>query len=159
MATDIDYPASLPPPISTGYEINDMPAVARDDMDNGIPRQRLRDESLRTEFPIVFKFTKPQLALFEAWLRWKVGWTGWFNINLEGGVGLTSHEARFQLGNPPKAPRQIGGWYYVQAVLEVVDRPMLTEADYDLVVGEDLDALFAVIGDIDDFMHTNLWGT
>ncbi len=160
MTTSIDYPSSLPPPITAGYEIDDMPVALRDDTDAGLARQRLRTTSLRTEFPITFKFTQWQLMVFEGWLRWKVAYTAWFNIDIEGAVGLVSHEARFKLDQPPKAPRQQGGFYYVQAVLEAVERPMLTESDLDLLSGEDGDALLGAINALNLYVTTSkMWGT
>lgn len=148
--TDIYYPSSLPPAITSGYELNDLPGVARDDMDNGFADQRLLDETPRTEHPITYKFTRNQLLLFEAWLRWKVGYVGWFFHDLEGGMGLQSHECRYKADALPRCTRQQGGFYFVQATIETRDRPMLNEAEFDVLVDEDIAVLITGFGSIHD---------
>jgi len=157
MATTINYPTNLPPPVTTGYEIDDMPSIARDDMDSGRARQRLRNTALVSEMPIQFQFKQWQYMVFEAWLRWKVGYTAWFNITIEGGVGLVSHEARFKADDLPKAPRQKGGWYFVTGKLEVIERPMLSSSDLDLLIAEDGDALLASLAALHTLMSTGTY--
>jgi hypothetical protein len=157
MTTAIDYPASLPPPDVATYEIDDKPPVRRTDMDDGHARQRVTGTATPTEIPVQWTFKQWEWMLFEAWWRHKVNYVSYFNITLLGGIGMVAHEARFKAPDGfPKAPLRSGNRFIVSAMLEVRERPMLSEADFDLLVGEDGDALFAALGALHALVWTNI---
>lgn len=156
MTTSINWPADrLSLPSIDGYGIEPQEGVARTDMDSGPARQRRRWTTTPTNFPVTFKFTRTELAVFEGWY-YNVAQEGaaWFNITLLSGLGLITHEARFK-GPYKSSPWNAGAtanaeWWRVTATLEIRDRPILDAGATAIVLDSDLDALYATI---DAFTH------
>ena len=113
----ISWPATLPLPTIEGYGVHPGEAIPRTEMEAGPARQRRRFTQAPSRISVRWVLRRDQFALFEAWYRWqaKEG-GGWFTIDLLGGLGLVSHEARFTRqftacrSSKPHRPRKT--WYF-----------------------------------------------
>lgn len=156
MTTALDYPHHrLSSPTIGGYGIEPQEGVARTDMDVGTARQRRRWTTTPTIFPVQFKFTRYQLAIFEGWYYNDAQeGAAWFNITLLSGLGLVTHEARFKgpyRSNPWNGSDDANAeWWRVTAQLEIRDRPVLDAGATAIVLDSDILALYATI---DAFTH------
>lgn len=156
MTTSLDWPSNvLSLPTIGGYGIEPQEGVLRTDMESGPARQRRRWTTSPTNFPVVFKFTRYQLAIFEGWY-YNFGAEGaaWFNIPLMSGLGLVTHEARFK-GQYKSAPwnRSDDGnaeWWRVTTTLEIRNRPVLDAGATAIVLDSDIAELMATV---DAFAH------
>lgn len=143
MTVALSWPSAIPLPSIDGYQLKPKPNVARTEMDVGPALQRRRSTQTPTEIPVQFKLTLWEQALMEGFYRDKaMEGAVWFNVTLLGGVGLTNHEARFK-GEIAYRPVVNGERWIATAILEVRDRPQLSGADFDVLVGENPDVLFA----------------
>jgi len=159
MTTLISWPARLPLPTYDGYALEPGSAVTRTDMESGPARQRRRFTQTPTRIPVRWRFRDVDFATFEAWFRLKLTDGGdWFGISLLGGIGIAAHEARFVgQGNAPyKAVPSRGGAWIVTSVLEIRERPMLDEGALDILLAEDVVALFANIQTLHSTLHAGL---
>lgn len=139
-----EFPAVLPAPMQDKYSINPGEAVTRTEMESGPARQRREFTQVPTKIPVRWKFRQDQLALFQAWYRWKADEGGeWFTIDLLSGLGLVPHEARFV--GQYKAPKRTEGGFFVDAELEVRELPVLTEPELDILLDTDLVDLQAAV--------------
>lgn len=152
MSTSLDWPeARLGLPSITNYGIEPQDAVARTDMDSGPARQRRRWTTTPTEFPVTFKLSRYQLAIFEGWFdNFADAGAAYFNITLLSGVGLASHEVRFKgkayKANPWNADDDANAeWWRVTAVFEARNRPVLDEGMTALLIDSDFGDLIAAI--------------
>lgn len=111
------WPSTLPMPIFDGYEITPDDPNARTDLD-GPARVRHRSSSAPVSIAVAWMFTEAELAVFEAWHKLTI-FDGalWFSIDLAGGQGITSMDARF--ATPPKKSLLQGANWHVAATLEV----------------------------------------
>lgn len=142
MTVDLQWPAQLPLPAISGYEIEDDPSVMRTDMEVGAPRHRRRSTAPWSSLKATWRFTLVEYSLFEAWIRHYALYGDWFRMTLLLGVGLVDAECRLQSGKAPA--RWINGaWVQVQATLDVRDRSMLDKTSLDTLLAEDLPLLFA----------------
>ncbi|MCA0305493.1 MAG: hypothetical protein LCH95_24085 [Proteobacteria bacterium] len=130
------WPARLPLPAVSGYTIEDDPSVSRTEFDVGAPRQRRRSTAPWSTVKATWYFTVEEYSWFEAWLRHRVGWSGWFQITLLMGLGLVSSTVRFNSGKAPASFRN-GLWVEVQATLDVRERPMIDEPTLNILLFED----------------------
>ena len=135
MADELSWPSAvLPRPSFEGYSLEPVDSVLRTEMESGPARQRRRYSNAPTRIPVRWRFTASQMAVFEGWFNHKAeAGAAWFEIDLLGGDGLTSHEARF-FGNgnaPYKAIPHPGGkgdaglYWMVTSTLEVRERPIM----------------------------------
>lgn len=156
MATTLDWPEErLGLPLLPGYGIEPQEGIARTDMDAGPARQRRRSTSPPTRFPVRFLFSALQFGLFEGWYKHRAEeGAAWFNITLLSGTGLGLHEARF-MGQYKAAPasgkdRQAGAVWDVSTVLEIRERPVLSELALQVFMDSEPSVLFSTI---DAFTH------
>jgi len=151
MTTDLSWPEHrLGLPSIAGYGIEPQDGVARTDMDSGPARHRRRWTTTPTEFPVTFKFTRYQLAIFEGWYYNDAAeGANFFNITLLSGLGLVNHEARFK-GKYKSLPWNADDaanseWWRVTTTLEIRNRPVLDAGMTAIVLASDIDELFATI--------------
>ncbi|EME70994.1 hypothetical protein H261_05394 [Paramagnetospirillum caucaseum] len=159
MTTTISWPVRLPLPTFDGYAIEPQDATSRTDMEAGPARQRRRFTGTPTRIPVRWRLSQTDFATFEAWFRLKLAdGAEWFAIDLLGGVGVTGHEARFlgQSNAPYKAVPSRGGIWIVTSVLEIRERPMLDEGALEILLAEDVPALFATIDMLHSALHAGL---
>lgn len=156
MAVDLLWPSEvLPKPLNGGYKIQPRPMVIRTEMEAGTPRARRRFTATMTDIPVSFSLDQEQLLFFESWLEFKhQQGVVWFGIDLLGGLGVTTHEARFKgdVETSLVGSNTLGSVFTVMGTLEIRNRPVMSESDYDILLGDTAD-LFGVIGDIDDFVN------
>lgn len=154
MAVTLSWPSALPLPSITRYQLKEQPNVDRTEMEKGAARQRRNGRQAPTEIPVQFEFTKWQLMLFEGfWKHRAKEGTVWFNITLLGGLGLTNHEARFKSTEPPVPTPHNGENFVVTALLEVIERPIISDSELTLVMDDDPAALEAAIAAIHNAIH------
>ena len=125
----IYFPAELPAPKRENYGITPDNNIIRTEMESGLPRQRQRFTQTPSKVAVSWKFTQSQLGTFEAWYTYEAtAGAGFFRMDLDGGLGMMEHEARFVSEyDVQKVP---GGYWDVTTVLEIRDRPMLTRSEY-----------------------------
>jgi hypothetical protein len=136
MTVDLEWPARLPLPVISGYELDDDPSIARTEMELGAPRQRRRSAAQWSTLKATWRFTSDEYAMFEAWLRHFAEYGSWFRMTLLLGLGLVECECRFQSGKAP-ARWLNGAWVQVQTTLDVRERPMLDKASLQISFYED----------------------
>lgn len=159
MTTLPSWPARLPLPTTDGYALEPESATARTDMEAGPARQRRRYTGTPTRIPVRWRMSAVDFATFEAWFRLKLAdGSDWFSVSLLGGVGIVAHDARFvaQSGMPYRAVPTRGGAWIVTSVLEVRQRPMLDEGALDILLTEDVSALFLDIAALHNALHAGL---
>ncbi|OAN64793.1 hypothetical protein [Magnetospirillum moscoviense] len=165
MTTTVSWPDTLPLPTFDGYGIEPQDGVLRTEMEAGPARQRRRHTQTPSRIPVRWRFTQWQFGIFEAWYKWK-GLEGatWFAMDLLGGLGVVTHEARFvgAGSSPYKATPRRGGQgaiWIVTTTLEIRERPVLTEAALDIVLAEDVAGLLATVNSLHTTIHTSLPST
>lgn len=148
MTTSLNFPEALVGlPTIGGYGIEPQDGVARTDMDSGPARQRRRWTTTPTDFPVTWKVTRAQLALFEAWYYHHAAeGAAWFNITLLSGTGLNLHEARF-VGKYKAAPWNGSDdanaeWWRVTTKLEIRNRPILDQLELTFLLANDNTVFF-----------------
>lgn len=166
MAVTVVWPDVLPLPTFEGYGIEPMDSILRTDMESGPARQRRRYTQTPTRMPVRWRFTAWEFAIFESWYRHKAKEGGeWFSINLLGGLGMVSHEARFvgrgqapYRANPARGGPGDGARWVVTSALEVRERPVLDEGALEVALSEDITGLIAAIDGLHATVNTTLPG-
>jgi hypothetical protein len=126
-------------------------------MEAGPARQRRRFTQVPSRISVRWVLRRDQFALFEAWYRWHAKEGGaWFDIDLQGGVGLTAHEARFT--RQFEARIRSGVLWEVTSELEIRERPVLSEDGLAIALDSDLAALFVGIDRLHGYVHGTLPG-
>jgi hypothetical protein len=144
----IRFPATLPMPLAEPYAVKPADGVVRTDMEQGPARQRREFTQVPTKIPVKWRFTDAQYAVFDAWYQWK-GKAGaeWFIIPLRSGLGVIDHVARFT--RQYEAPLSSGGFWLVTVELEVRDRPVLSEAELDILLDSSWSDLSSAVTGLD----------
>lgn len=120
------WPTNLPLPLTSSYGIQPQQGFIRTDMDQGPARQRRRFTTTPTIYPVKFMMTESEFGIFESWFRDEADdGAAWFDIQLRGGTGLQTVEARFMQG---WSASRVAPNYEVQAQLEVRNRPIDTRS-------------------------------
>lgn len=120
------YPATLPNPSASGYQLSPADQTVRSDMEVGTPRVRRKTSARDDQITLSWTMDDTQLATFRAWFDGTgtddcQGGAAWFNgMNLAvGNTGLTQPDCRFVgpfsavLLNPGSL------WWSVSAKVEV----------------------------------------
>jgi hypothetical protein len=153
----VTWPATLPLPSVEGYGVNPGEAILRTEMEAGPARQRRRFTQVPSRITARWLFRREQFALFEAWYRWQAKEGGeWFLIDLLGGLGLVSHEARFTRQFESRLKNAV--LWEVTSELEIRERPVLTEDALAIALDSDLAFLFRDIDALHALVHVNLPG-
>ena len=127
-----DYPDTLPVFVSDGHGYQDQDTGYRMPTDAGpdLVRQTVRQPY--TLFSVRGVYTPGQMALFEGWFKHILGdGAEWFNVGLDVGLGLETQVAQFK--GKFKAAKW-GRYWVVTAVLKVLGRAIMTEAEYEVEV-------------------------
>jgi hypothetical protein len=159
MTTTISWPARLPLPTFDAYALEQQDATSRTDMESGPARQRRRFTAVVTHVPVRWRLSQNNFATFEAWFHLKIrDGAEWFALDLLSGIGIASHEARFlgQSGSPYRAVPSRGGIWTVTSTLEVRQRPTLDEGALEILLAEDVTALFVNIAALHSILHADL---
>jgi len=153
----IFWPSTLPLPSIEGYGVHPGEAILRTEMEAGPARQRRRFTQVPSRITVRWVLRRDQFALFESWYRWQAKEGGaWFEIDLLGGLGLVTHEARFT--RQFTARLLPANRWEVTSELEIRERPVLSEDALSIALTEDLSGLLAAIDAFDGFVNTTLAG-
>ena len=151
------WPERLPLPSIEGYGITPGEAILRTEMEAGPARQRRRFTQVPSRITVRWVMGRHQFALFEAWYRYTAEEGGaWFEIDLLGGLGLVSQEARFTRQFEARPYR--GRLWEVTSELEIRSRPTLDEGGLALLLTEDVAGLNANIDALHMLVHETLPG-
>lgn len=95
------WPATLPRPTVSGYQLAPVDQTVRTDMEAGLARQRRRTAARNDQISVLWLFDDAEMAAFRAWFddaAQAAGGAAWFTslplATGDGGV-VTSQEARF----------------------------------------------------------------
>lgn len=128
----IPYPTTLPGPELTGYTLAPNRSCSRAEFESGHDRKRRRYRSVNSTITVEFVFSLAQLQIFKDWYENDLNdGVEWFELNLFNGLGLSPMEARFideydsSLESALHSP--------VRFTLEVRNRPLLTEEQYNTI--------------------------
>lgn len=143
MTVTLNWPSVLPLPSMQGYGIEDDLHVESSPMESGTERERVTSTAITSVLQVQWKFTLLEYGIFESWLV-KRARGRWFNMIYLGGIGLVSCEARIQKGKA-SVKFQNGARATVTATISVRDRPMLSDANLQLFLEEDGQALLDAI--------------
>lgn len=146
MTVTLSWPAVLPPPTMQGYGIDDDLKVERSDMESGSARERPTSTAITSAVQVQWKFTLIEYAIFESWLVNRARGQ-WFNMTYLGGIGLVECEARIQKGKAP-SKFQNGARVTVTATVDIRERPMLSDAELQVFLEEDGQALLDAIASL-----------
>lgn len=120
------WPTSLPVALAAGYGYAPQQAFVRTDMDQGPARQRRRFTSAPTIYSVSWLMSEAQFGIFESWFRDEANdGAEWFEIQLRGGTGMQTVEARFMTG---WSVERVASMYKIEAQLEVRNRPIETRS-------------------------------
>lgn len=95
------YPADLPAPTVSGYQLSPVDQTIRSDMEVGTARVRRKTSARDDQISLSWTMDDTQLATFRAWFDGTgtddcQGGAVWFNgMNLAVGGGLTQPDCRF----------------------------------------------------------------
>lgn len=118
----------LPRPLANGYGLQSMPATARTDMDNSVPRMRRRFTRTLTTAALSFNMRAWQLAIFDGFVRGTLSdGTAWFTITLRNGGGDQTWTVRGIA--PPDATMIDAETWHVVWKVEVDQIPQLSAGD------------------------------
>lgn len=151
----IAWPDTLPLPTVEGYGIQPGDAILRTEMEAGPARQRRRFTQVPSRVSVRWIMRRDQFALFEAWYRWQAKEGGaWFEIELLGGLGLLTQEARFT--RQFQAQLLGGTLWEIRSELEIRERPVLDEGLLNLLLSEDAQGIITVSNSLYVLVHQTL---
>jgi len=118
------WPATLPAPLTQGYQLAPVDQTARTEMEAGAPRARRRTTVRNDVLSVSWQFTDSQMAAFRTWFEdgtsGAAGGAGWFTMNVLIGTGGTvSMTARFVGPYKASYTEANGGAWKVSAQVEV----------------------------------------
>jgi hypothetical protein len=148
----ISWPPTLPLPTVDGYGVQPGDAILRTDMEAGLARQRRRFTSVPSIIAVRWLMTRNQFAVFEAWYKLyaKEG-AAFFDIDLLGGVGITTHNARFTQQFDARLLN--GRLWTVTSQLEIRERPTLQADTLSLLLTNNIDGLLSAIDQLHNTVH------
>lgn len=151
------WPVTLPPPTVDGYAVKPGDAILRTDMEAGLARQRRRFTDVPSVIVVRWVMTRNQFAVFEAWYKLyaKEG-AEFFDIDLLGGIGMTTHNARFTQQFDAKLVN--GNLWEITSQLEIRERPTLDLEATEILLENPPEALLATVDELHRLTHEKLPG-
>lgn len=148
----ITWPPTLPLPTVDGFGVQPGDAILRTDMEAGLARQRRRFTAVPSIISVRWLMTRNQFAVFEAWYKFyaKEG-AAFFDIDLLGGVGITTHNARFTQQFDARLLN--GRLWTVTSQLEIRERPTLQAETLGLLLTNNIDGLLSAIDQLHNTVH------
>jgi hypothetical protein len=111
------WPASLPKPLLSGYQLQPLDTAIRTDMDAGKKRTRNRYTRTPTAVPCAWVFSDLQMAIFEAWYAQQIAnGAAAFTLTLKNGYAAQTVTAKF---SGPYTAAPDGRRWHVSATLDV----------------------------------------
>lgn len=121
------YPATLPPPLQSGYVITPDDPLLRTSMSAGADRVRRQTTAAPSRISVLWRLSAAELALFEAWHSVQLlDGALWFDCDLANGMGFSTMQARFT--KPVRKSALVGMAWELAAELEVRQPPRLEAA-------------------------------
>lgn len=127
------WPTQLPEPVVEPYGFEVSPSLVRTEMDSGFIRQRQRFTQQLRSFSVAFSFTDVELALFQAWWKYKIAsGADWFLMSINIGGEKSPRQIRFA---SPFTTTTKGGRWTVKATMETMNDSPMTESQLNLALG------------------------
>ena len=147
----INYPASLPLPLQTGYDLQTVSPLIRTQMQSGRSRQRRAFTYTPQTVTVSWLFTESQAALFENFFQESLtDGQSWFFAELQSPLGVMPVECRFV--DVYNGPSLIGfNKWNVSATLETRDRQTLNGDWATIMPG------YILLADIFDYAINREW--
>jgi hypothetical protein len=151
------WPQTLPLPTVEGYAVQPGDAILRTEMEAGLARQRRRFTDVPSVIAVRWVMTRNQFAVFEAWFKLyaKEG-AEFFDIDLLGGIGITTHSARFTRQFDARLFN--GNLWEVTSQLEIRERPTLDLEATEILLENPPEALLATVDDLHRLIHEKMPG-
>ena len=138
----IDWPSGFPCFQLNGHQYGQENTIQRTTFQSGRVRTRRKLETVPENFGVTVKLDNQQMAMFEAWLFYKVKDIGWMNLPIRTASGqLSTRTVRLKSNDFPK--KYIGGasqgdntagYWSVQLELETLQQEYMSEADLDALL-------------------------
>ena len=152
----VKWPSTLPRPSVQGYGIQPGEAIIRTEMESGLARHRRRFTDVPSEVSVRWLMSQNQFAVFEAWYKiYAEEGASYFDVELLGGVGITSHSARFTRQFSAKLLNN--RLWEVTSSLEIRSRPTLDKNNLDLLLENNVDGLLSGISRLYKLTHHGLF--
>ncbi|WP_186169787.1 hypothetical protein [Burkholderia gladioli] len=160
MADLVQWPAMLPAPRASGYNVQPTQTFVRTDMDNGSARQRRRFTTVPNYVDVTWMLSIDQFSIFEAFLAYDINLgADWFATSLLNGLGVSQMQARFKDNPPYKAALSDSRTYFnVTASLEVKSMPLLTRDQYSVAKQYSATEIDAMSNGLHQLVHVQLPG-
>lgn len=161
MSVTLNWPAKVPLPTFAGYQFKPKPNLRRTEMDVGTARQRRSSRQKIDDINVTLELTAWEMMIFEAWVfEEALEGAAWFNVNLQGGIGIALCEARIKGGADMIYTARNGVRWNVRMTLELRNRPKLSAADLALLESVDGDAWLAAINAMNQWITTtDMWAS
>jgi hypothetical protein len=124
-------------------------------MESGAARARRRFTQTPAKVAVRWNLRPLTYAIFEAWFKHeaKEG-AEWFDIELLGGIGMATHQARFTKAYQAKLVRK--NQWEVTGELEIRNRPTLTQGALGILLDSELEDLQRSADNFDILVNQHL---
>jgi hypothetical protein len=124
-------------------------------MESGAARARRRFTQTPAKVAVRWNLRPLTYAIFEAWFKHeaKEG-AEWFDIELLGGIGMATHQARFTKAYQAKLVRK--NQWEVTGELEIRNRPTLTQGALGILLDSELEDLQHSADNFDILLNQHL---
>ncbi|PUE54671.1 hypothetical protein B9Z36_13285 [Limnohabitans sp. Rim8] len=124
-------------------------------MESGAARARRRFTQTPAKVSVRWNLRPLTYAIFEAWFKHeaKEG-AEWFDIELLGGIGMATHQARFTKAYQAKLVRK--NQWEVTGELEIRNRPTLTQGALGILLDSELEDLQQSADNFDILINQHL---
>jgi hypothetical protein len=124
-------------------------------MESGAARARRRFTQTPAKVVVRWNLRPLTYAIFEAWFKHeaKEG-AEWFDIELLGGIGMATHQARFTKAYQAKLVRK--NQWEVTGELEIRNRPTLTQGALGILLDSELEDLQRSADNFDILVNQHL---
>ena len=154
----LSMPDGIPLPLREGYGFAPVSPIKRTPMSSGRARQRRRFLSVPTYPSVTWLCNAEQAQLFEGWVKWAIGYAGWFMCPLKTPLGLAPAKVRFT-EDLYQGPELVGvnHWRFT-TTLEAYEMLVVTEAELaDLIAGMDIGVMNGQLRALLERWYTRSW--
>jgi hypothetical protein len=155
MTTTLNWPARVPLPAIAGYGLKPKPNFDRTEVETGPARQRKRSTTTLDQLAVQFELTAWEMAILDGWLEERAG-AGWWLMPLLSGRGIEAWEVRVMGGLEREDNPRNGALWTCRLTLEARGRPRVSGDDLDLLLTEDMSAIFDAILGLHNVIHYDL---
>jgi hypothetical protein len=124
-------------------------------MESGAARARRRFTQTPAKVSVRWNLRPLTYAIFEAWFKHEAReGAEWFDIELLGGIGMATHQARFTKAYQAKLVRK--NQWEVTGELEIRNRPTLTQGALGILLDSELEDLQRSADNFDILVNQHL---